>query len=209
VAPERGFRLAGDANQVSWAKSPTGDLSFDLDALAVPLTPEAQAVANAIGELGVVHGVAQVAAAVARTPFGPDGLAASLGRFAENLTSVGDQLMAVPGVGDALQVFGGVGGVAAGALGLKRELDDIKARGLGPENALGIASRAAQLVGGFAMALSPLCPPLAAPAAALMTAGAALALGKLGWEHRDTPMRIVSNNGASMVAEPAWKWVTG
>jgi hypothetical protein len=123
--------------------------------------------------------------------------------------------------------------VVAGATGLKRELDDIARKGLGPEQALGVAAKAAQLVGGVAMALSPLCPALAPVGAAVMTAGAGLALGKLGWESREdlkgaaklvanNTARIVSNNGSAIVANnasrivsehgvgsPAWGWVTG
>lgn len=208
----------------------------NLDQLSVPMDPAVIATANALGELGVVNGVAQVASAVARTTFSPDAIGASLGQFSEILANNTSKLMAVPGVGDALQAFGGAAGVAAGALGLKRELDEAKAKGLGPQQALGIASRAAQLVGGVAMALSPLCPALAPVGAVLMTGGAALSLGKLAYESRhdlaagarklgqkaDRLDRIVSNNGAAMVgagaplkaisnhgANEAWKWITG
>jgi hypothetical protein len=203
----------------------TVHMEMDINHLAVPLSPAAAATALALGELGTVSAIAQVAGAIAGTPVSPDNLSAALGHFTDHLTLSSTAIGALHGVGEALQVFGGVAGVVAGAVGLKAELDDVRAKGLSPDKALGIAARAAQLVGGVAMALSPLCPPLAAIGASIMTAGSALALGKLAFDHRDDIKRaakkasdiagqaatgirtaadqvtkVISNNGASMSA---------
>lgn len=183
---------------------------LDLNQVRVPLSPQVEATADALGELGTVSAIGQVATAIARTPMAPDQLGTALGHFVDNLTRTSTQLLAVPGVGEALQTFGGVSGVVAGAVGLKRELEDVKARGLAPQQAAGIAARAAQLVGGVALALSPLCPALAPVGAAIMTAGAALSLGKLALAHRDDlksaagkAARIVSEHGAAIVSNNA------
>ncbi|MDB5095939.1 MAG: hypothetical protein JWM80_360 [Cyanobacteria bacterium RYN_339] len=223
------LRVVQDANSTTtsgaFALDEADAGSVVLDGLYVPLTPEAQAIADAIRDAGTVSAVGQVAVSLTQAPIAPGQLAIALERFTKHLVDVSDTLLRLPGVGQALQVFGGLSGVAAGALALKQEIDDLETAGRGPQDALDIAARAAQLVGGFALALSPLCPALAGAGAVIMTAGAALALGKLGWENRDdlkqaakivsnNTARIVSNNGSSIVSDhgfgsPAWSWVVG
>jgi hypothetical protein len=216
----------------------------DFDQIAVPGGASAGSAglgeaAKALGELGVVSSLSQVAVAYANTPVSFAHLADSLGAFASNLSKVSDQLQKVPGVGEALLAFGGIGGVVSGVMGFKEELENVKQDGLNLGNGLGIAANAAQLVGGVATALGTLCPPLAPVGASIMAAGAGLKLGKLAWENRDqvkagveaagkvvqqavektvqpivgnNGAAIISNNGANMVggqAQSPWAWMTG
>jgi hypothetical protein len=194
--------------------------AVDLDAIDVPDIPgvtnvqKVKDAATMLGELGVVASLAQVATAYSRTPVSFANMAESLGAFAENMTKVSEQLHAMPGVGEALATFGGVGGVVAGVMGFKEELQNVKQDGLNLANGLGVAASAAQLVGGVATALGALCPPMAPLGASIMAAGAALKLGKLGWENRDKvkvatqnlqsaverTTRIVGDKGAAIVA---------
>lgn len=225
--PEAAPRMRGDRNG-------TGPLSLDaavqglakakpvdLDAIDIPHIPgvtnvqKVKDAATMLGELGVVAALAQVATAYARTPISFSNMAESLGAFAENMTKVSAQLSAMPGVGEALATFGGVGGVVAGVMGFKEELKNIKQDGFNMANGLGVASSAAQLVGGVATALGLICPPMAPLGASIMAAGAALRLGKLGWENRDKvkvatenvrsaverTARIVGDKGAAIVSE--------
>ena len=199
-----------------WGAS-LGGPGFDFDALAAGVDRlNAPAAARALGAAGTVAALSEVATACARTTFSPDAIAASLGAFAANLAAAGDRLAAVPGIGLALETFGGVGAVAAGVLTLRDELVDATAQGRGGlSRALGAATGAAKLVGGVAMALGSLVTPLAPVGAALLAAGAALELGKLGWDGReglkaaagrasDGVARIISNNGGTISdAEPA------
>jgi hypothetical protein len=190
----------------------------DLDNIDVPGAAPAEHVgpvdaAKALGELGVIASLSQVALAYARTPVSFAHMAESLEAFASNLTKVTDQLHQVPGVGEALATFGGIGGVVAGVMGFKEELANIQQDGLNLGNGLGIASSSAQFVGGVATALSALCPPLAPVGASIMAASAALKLGKLGWENRSQlkagaeavgkavqqTTRIVGDKGAAIV----------
>lgn len=237
-------RMTGDLNGTGPLKlpNPVALKSVDLDAIDVPGLPPTSGVqkvkdaAAMLGELGVVASLGQVAAAYSRTPVSFSHMAESLGAFAENLKQVSEQLHSVPGVGEALATFGGVGGVVAGVMGFKDELQAIKQDGLNLANGLGAASSAAQFVGGVATALSALCPPLAPVGASIMAAGAALKLGKLGWENRDkakvaaqdiadktariigdkgaaivgnNSAAIIASNGANMVRERPFAWMTG
>lgn len=237
-------RMTGDLNGTGPLKlpNPVALKPVDLDSIDVPGLPPTSGVqkikdaATMLGELGVVASLGQVAAAYSRTPVSFSNMAESLGAFADNLKQVSEQLHSVPGVGEALATFGGVGGVVAGVMGFKDELQNIKQDGLNLANGLGAASSAAQFVGGVATALSALCPPLAPVGASIMAAGAALRLGKLGWENRDkaklaaqdiadkaarivgdkgaaivgnNSAAIIASNGANMVRERPFAWMTG
>lgn len=243
-----GPRLSRDVNgtgRLDWnaAARQMNLPQVDFDKIAVPGASGAQQAgssglgdaAKALGELGVVSSLSQVAVAYARTPVSFSNLADSLEAFATNLTKVTDQLQHVPGVGEALLAFGGVGGVVSGVMGFKEELKSIQQDGLNLGNGLGVAASAAQFVGGVATALGTVCPALAPVGASIMAAGAGLKLGKLAWENRDkvkagveaagkvvekavAPIvgnngaAIVSNNGANMVggqAQGPWAWMTG
>ncbi len=193
-----------------------GGLAIDLDTIAAQVDSlNGPVAARALGAAGTITALSEVAAAYTRTTFSPDAIAASLGAFAENLATAGDRLAAVPGVGVALEAFGGVGAVASGVLTLRDELVGAAAQGRdGLARALGAATGAAKLVGGVAMALGAMVPPLAPVGAAILAAGAALELGKLGWEGReglkraagraaDGVSRIISNNGAAFSGDLA------
>jgi hypothetical protein len=241
-------RIAGDRNG-------TGPLAIeaatrwlnqvkpiDLDSIAIPETsgakgpngPAAKAgdAAKALGELGVIAGLTQVAAAYTQTRVNFADMASSLEAFAGNLGRVSEQLAKVPGVSEALAAFGGVGGIVSGVMGFKEELASVKQDGLNLGNGLGAAASAAQLVGGVATALGALCPPLAPVGASIRAAGAGHKLGKLGWENRDKAQSaaegalkvisdkgaaivgnngaaIISNNGANMVGDRSFNWITG
>jgi hypothetical protein len=210
----------------------------DIDHIHVPGAPEKPSglsrlkdAAHMLGELGVVSAIGQVAAAYTRTTFDPGQIADSLGAFAKNLSGVADKLQQVPGVSEALSIFGGTGAIAAGALQLKSELEAAREKGPSLSAGLGAAAAAAQLVGGVATALTPLCPALAGAGAAILTAGAALKLGKLSWDNRQKAgqaigaakiisnnaanavrsdvARIVANNGANAVKVDPFAWMTG
>jgi hypothetical protein len=214
----------------------------DLDSIAVPeaagakgpggAPPKLGDAAKALGELGVIASLTQVATAYTQTRVNFSDMASSLEAFAGNMSKVSEQLARVPGVSEALAAFGGVGGIVSGVMGFKEELDRVKQDGLNLGNGLGAAASAAQLVGGVATALGALCPPLAPVGASIMAAGAALKLGKLGWENRDKAQSaaegalrvisdkgaaivgnngaaIISNNGANMVGDRAFNWITG
>lgn len=213
-------RMAGDRNQTGPLKLDFEGRKVDVEAIGAKLrTEELQATGRALAELGVASTLTQAAVAFSQTTFDPAQIADSLGKFASNLSSVTEQVSKLPGVGEALQTFGGVGGIVTGALGLKDELTRAQAEGAPKPQLLSLASSAARLVGGVAMALSPFAPPLAAVGASIMMAGAALELGKLGWEHRDDLKKaartaaevlgkdhaagglskIIANNGANAV----------
>lgn len=241
-------RIAGDRNG-------TGPLAIeaatrwlnqvkpiDLDSIAIPETAGAKGpggptqqlgdAAKALGELGVIASLTQVATAYTQTRVNFADMAGSLEAFAGNLSKVSEQLAGVPGVSEALAAFGGVGGIVSGVMGFKEELANVKQDGLNLGNGLGVAASAAQLVGGVATALGALAPPLAPVGASILAAGAALKLGKLGWENRDKARSaaegalkvisdkgaaivgnngaaIISNNGANMVGERSFNWITG
>jgi hypothetical protein len=215
---------------------------IDLDSIAIPEAagtkgPNGPAgkvgeAAKALGELGVIASLTQVAAAYTQTRVNFADMASSLEAFAGNMSRVSEQLAKVPGASEALAAFGGVGGIVSGVMGFKEELDRVKQDGLNLGNGLGAAASAAQLVGGVATALGALCPPLAPVGASIMAAGAALKLGKLGWENRDKARSaaegaikvisdkgaaivgnngaaIISNNGANMVGDRSFNWITG
>jgi hypothetical protein len=214
----------------------------DLDSIAVPeaagakgpggAPPKLGEAGKALGELGVIASLTQVATAYTQSRVSFSDMASSLEAFAGNMSKVSEQLAKVPGVSEALAAFGGVGGIVSGVMGFKEELDRVKQDGLNLGNGLGAAASAAQLVGGVATALGALCPPLAPVGASIMAAGAALKLGKLGWENRDKAQSaaegaikvisdkgaaivgnngaaIISNNGANMVGDRAFNWITG
>lgn len=208
-------RMAGDRNQTGPLKLDMNNTKVDVEAIGAQLaSEEMQRIGRALAEFGVVGTLTQAAVAFSQTTFDPARIAESLGQFASNLSNVTEQVSRLPGVGDALQVFGGVGGIVTGALGLKEELTRAQAEGAPKPQMLSLAASAARLVGGVALALSPFAPPLAAVGASVAMAGAALELGKLGWEHRDDLKKaagfgrdrlagglaqIVANNGANAV----------
>lgn len=191
---------------------------IDLDSIAVPEpagangpngpTGKVGEAARALGELGVIASLTQVAAAYTQTRVNFADMASSLEAFAGNMGRVSEQLAKVPGVSEALAAFGGVGGIVSGVMGFKEELASVKQDGLNMANGLGAAASAAQLVGGVATALGALCPPLAPVGASILAAGAALKLGKLGWENRDTAksaaegaLKVISDKGAAIVGD--------
>jgi hypothetical protein len=228
--------LAGGIAAASQAPAAPG-----LGGVKVPGTPSLsptgrlKSAALMLGELGVVGTLSQVAVAFSQTTFKPTELAESLGKFASNLTDVGEKLNHIPGIGAALAPFGGVGGIVTGVQNLKTEIASVKADGLNLSNGLGAAAAAARLVGGVALALSPFCAPLAAVGSSITLAGAGLELGKLGWEQRGAvkeaaseagqaitgtarevarqtsdAVKIVSNNSAAAVRDQSpFAWMTG
>lgn len=224
VAGVGSARMGGDAAGLSQRLGglDAGTRAVDLDAIRVPdeLVGAGQAAraGEALAELGVVTTLSQVAVAFTQARFSPGEIAESLGRFATNMTEVAEQLNRLPGVGPALEVFGGVGGIVTGLAGLKQVLAETRNEGPSLARGLEAAASAARLVSGVAMALAPVCAPLAAVGGTIALAGAALELGKLGWEKRPSSQAsagatpIISNNGANMVGldlKQPWAWLTG
>lgn len=207
------LKLDAAINQLGKTKA------VDVDGVALPGEPVGEVskpgmvqrlgdAAQALGELGVVASLGQVAAAYVQTPVSFSHMAESLEAFAGNLAKVSEQLHQVPGVGEALAAFGGVGAIVSGVMGFKEELESVQQDGPNLGNGLGAAASAGQLVGGVATALSALCPPLAPVGASILAASAAFKLGKLGWENRDklaaaaqNALKVVGDKGAAIVGD--------
>lgn len=195
-------RLQRDAAELSGQRGPGADLDGELnfeamaEEVAGPKATQAIQTAAALGELGVVATLGAVATAYARTTFDPEAVSASLSAFATHLQNVGEQVMAVPGVGDALMAFGGVGAIASG-VGMLNDALQAQDQGRGVFAAATAAAGAAKLVGGVATALSPFFPPLAAVGGLLTLSGVGLQLGAMAVGAATAPEGEPSGGAAS------------
>jgi hypothetical protein len=163
----------------------SGSSKLGLDAAEQPGT--VSNIATALGELGVVGALAEVAKAYTQTTFDPAAIGSSLGKLADNLQQITSKVKCMPGVGDALTELGGLGSIISGVKSLREGVAAAKSAEDTPEKvqaSVGAAAGAAKIVGGLATALSPFCAPLGAVGAALTAAGVAFDAGKVAMENR-------------------------